>query len=51
MGLMAGLGHLTKKMPHAATTPIVTAFKTCMRHRKNGFLNRLPEKVSFPVFD
>jgi hypothetical protein len=38
-------------MPHAATTPIATAFKICMSHRKNGLLNRLPEEVSFPVFD
>jgi hypothetical protein len=49
---MTGLGLSSqKKMPHAATTPIATAFKICMSHRKNGLLNRLPEKVSFPVFD
>jgi hypothetical protein len=48
-----GWAYLTKKMPHAATTPtpIATAFKMCMSHRKNGLLNRLPEKVSFPFFD
>jgi hypothetical protein len=38
-------------MPHAVTTPIATAFKICMSHRKNGLLNRLPGEVSFPVFD
>jgi hypothetical protein len=42
-----GWAYLTKKIPHAATTPIAataTAFKICMSHRKNGLLNRLPEK-------
>jgi hypothetical protein len=38
-------------MPHAATTPIATAFKICISHRKNGLLNRLPTKVSFSIFD
>jgi hypothetical protein len=46
-----GWACLTKKMPHTATTPIATAFKTCVSHRKNGLLNRLPEKVSFSIFD
>jgi hypothetical protein len=46
-----GWAYLTKKAPHAATTPIATAFKICISHRKNGLLNRLPEKVSFSVFD
>jgi hypothetical protein len=39
--------YLTKKVPHAETTPIATAFKTCISHRKNGLLKRLPEKVGF----
>jgi hypothetical protein len=39
-----GWAYLAKKVPHAATTPIVTAFKTCISHRKNGLLNRLPAK-------
>jgi hypothetical protein len=34
--------YLTKTVPHAATTPIVTAFKICISHKKNGPLNRLP---------
>jgi hypothetical protein len=42
---------LAKKVPHTETTPIATAFKICISHRKNGFLNRLPTKVSFPLFD
>jgi hypothetical protein len=46
---MAGLGLSDQK--GTATTPIATAFKTCISHRKNGLLNRLPEKVGFPVFD
>jgi hypothetical protein len=37
-------------MPHAVTTPIATAFKICVSHRKNGLLNRLPTKVSFAIF-
>jgi hypothetical protein len=50
--LWLGWAYLTKKMPHNATTPIATAFKTCIRHRKKGlWLNRLPEKVRFPIFD
>jgi hypothetical protein len=47
-----GWAYLAKKVPHAATTPIVTAFKICISHRKNGPLNRLPAKVSsFSIFD
>jgi hypothetical protein len=49
--LWLGWAYLIKKVPHAATTPIATAFKICMSHRKNGLLNRLPKKVSFLVFD
>jgi hypothetical protein len=47
-----GWGYLAKKVPETATTttPIVTAFKICISHRKNGLLNRLPEKVSFLNF-
>jgi hypothetical protein len=45
-GSMAGL----ESAVHA-TTPIATAFKICISHRKNGPLNRLPAKVSFPTFD
>jgi hypothetical protein len=41
-GLWLGWAYLTKKMPHAATTPIVTAFKCnikiCMSHRKKWAL-------------
>jgi hypothetical protein len=48
---MAGLGLSDQKMPHTATTPIATASKICISHRKNGLFNRLPEKVSFPIFD
>jgi hypothetical protein len=49
---MAGLGLSgQKKVPHAATTPIVTAFKICIGHRKNGLLNRLPAEVGFSIFD
>jgi hypothetical protein len=49
--LWLGWAYLAKKMPHAATTPTATAFKICMGHRKNGLLNRLPEKDIFSVFD
>ena len=31
-----GWAYLAKKMPHAATAPIATAFKICMSHRKMG---------------
>jgi hypothetical protein len=33
-----GWAYLAKKMPHAATTPIATAFKICMSHRKKWAL-------------
>jgi hypothetical protein len=46
-----GWAYLTKKVPHAATMPIATAFKICISHRKNGLLNRLPTKASFSIFD
>jgi hypothetical protein len=46
-----GWAYLTKKVPHAATTPIATAFKICVSHRENWLSNRLPTKVSFSVFD
>jgi hypothetical protein len=42
-----GWAYLAKKVPHAATTSIATAFKICISHRKNGLLNRLPEERSF----
>jgi hypothetical protein len=48
---VAGLGTDNQKSAAHATTPIATAFKTRISHRKNGLLNRLPAKVSFPVFD
>jgi hypothetical protein len=48
---VAGWACLSKKVPHAATTPIATAFKICISRRKNGLLNRLPTEVSFPIFD
>jgi hypothetical protein len=49
--LWLGWAYLAKKMPHAATTSIATAFKICVSHRKNGFLDRLPAKVSFSISD
>jgi hypothetical protein len=39
---MAGLAIIDQNNSIEATTPIVTAFKFCIRHRKNGLLNRLP---------
>jgi hypothetical protein len=50
LAVWLGWANLTKKVPRAATTPIATAFKICISHRKNGLLNRLPTKVSFPIF-
>jgi hypothetical protein len=41
-----GWAYLAKKMPHAATTPIATAFKIWISHQKNGLLNGLPKKIS-----
>ena len=37
---MAGLGLFDQKSVIAVTMPIVTAFKFCIEHRKNGPLNR-----------
>jgi hypothetical protein len=42
---MAGLDLFDQKSAIAATTPITTAFKICISHRKYGLLNRLPIKV------
>jgi hypothetical protein len=47
---MAGLAMFDQKNSIEATTPIVTAFKFCIRHRKNGLLNRLPSEVRFLCF-
>ena len=49
---MVGLGLFCQTNAITATTFITntTAFKLCISHRKNGLLNRLPEKVSFPNF-
>jgi hypothetical protein len=38
--VMAGLGLFDQKSAIAVTMPIFTAFKFCIRHRKNGLLNR-----------
>jgi hypothetical protein len=38
--IMAGLGLFDQKSAITATMPIATAFKLCIRHRKNGLLNR-----------
>jgi hypothetical protein len=50
---MAGLGLSDQKMPHTATMHAHRhrLQNLCMSHRKSGLLNRLPEKVSFSVFD
>jgi hypothetical protein len=37
---MAGLGLFDQKSAIAVAMPIVTAFKLCIGHRKNGLLNR-----------
>jgi hypothetical protein len=47
---MAGLGTDDQKSAAHATTPIATAFKIYISHRKKWYLNRLPAKVSFPIF-
>jgi hypothetical protein len=47
---MAGLGLFDQKSALAVTTPIVTAFKFCIGHRKNGLLNRKPTEVKFWCF-
>jgi hypothetical protein len=39
-GAMAGLDLFDQKSVIAVTMPIVTAFKFCIGHRKNGLLNR-----------
>jgi hypothetical protein len=46
---MAGLGLFDPKIAIAATTPIVTAFKFCIRHRENGLLDLQPEKLVFLI--
>jgi hypothetical protein len=48
---MAGLRINDQKNAIAVTMIIVTAFKICISHRKNGLLNRLPTRVSFSIFD
>jgi hypothetical protein len=40
MGSMAELGLFDQKSAIAVTMPIATAFKFCIRRRKNGLLNR-----------
>jgi hypothetical protein len=42
--------HTWQKNAITATTPIATAFKSCIRHRKNGLRNRLPIEVRFWCF-
>jgi hypothetical protein len=38
LGVWLGWAYLAKKVPHAATTPIVPAFKICISHRKKWAL-------------
>ena len=47
---MAGLRINDQKNAIAVTMTTVTAFKICISHRKNGFLNRPNTQVSFPTF-
>jgi hypothetical protein len=47
---MVGVGLFDQKSAIAATTPIVTALKIRIRHRKNGLLNRWPVNVTFLCF-
>jgi hypothetical protein len=47
---MDGLRINDQKNAIAVTMIIVTAFKICISHRKNGFLNRPNTQVSFPTF-
>jgi hypothetical protein len=47
---MAGLRIHDQKNAIAVTMIIVAAFKICISHRKNGFLNRPNTQVSFPTF-
>ena len=44
---MAGLAMLDQKNVIAVTIIIVTAFKICISHRKNGLLNREYTQVRF----
>ena len=46
---MAGLGLFDQKSAIAVTMPIATAFKFCIRHRKNGIANR--KELGSGVFD
>ena len=50
LGAMAGLRINDQKNAIAVTMTTVTAFKICISHRKNGFLNRPNTQVSFPTF-
>jgi hypothetical protein len=47
---MAGLRINNQKMQSPGAMIIVTAFKICISHRKNGFLNRPNAQLSFPTF-
>jgi hypothetical protein len=47
---VAGLGTDDQKNAIAATAPIATAFKFCIRHRKSGPLNRLPIELEVRVW-
>jgi hypothetical protein len=47
---MAGLAMFDQKKVIAVTIIIVTAFKICISHRKNGLLNRPCTQVSFSTF-
>jgi hypothetical protein len=46
----AGLAMFDQKNVIAVTIIIVTAFKICISHRKNGLLNRPCTQVSFSTF-
>jgi hypothetical protein len=48
--IVAGLGTDDQKNAIAATAPIATAFKFCVRRRKSGLLNRLPIEVEVWCF-
>ena len=47
---MAGLRINDQKNAIAVTMTTVTAFKICISHRKNGFLNYPNTQVNFPAF-
>jgi hypothetical protein len=47
---MAGLAMFDQKNVIAVTIIIVTAFKICVSHRKNGLVNRPCAQVSFSTF-